>query len=286
MSSPGLCAGGAGADFLEIRTSARASAMGGAFVSLAADLSCLQWNPAGLSLLTNPTLEFNHIQHFADTRYEYLSAGLPLASGGALGASYHYSGVDDLFVTNAYGYEKKASAYDMVGTIGCARELREGLFLGGSAKYYHSALVDYDAQGFAFDIGALYGLSDRLRIGCSVLNIGPDIKYKNVGDPLPRWLKAGFAVLLEDYAHGNWSLSTELNKALFEGRRSYVGLGLEYSLIDSFFARLGCRSGAEEGRLSCGVGLKHKGVSYSYAYIPYGPLGDSHSASLALEFGR
>ena len=60
--SPLIAGGEAGAYFLKIKNSARGSALGEAFVSLADDTSCLQWNPAGLALIEYPAIEFNHRQ--------------------------------------------------------------------------------------------------------------------------------------------------------------------------------------------------------------------------------
>ncbi len=94
-----LYAGGeSGAYFLEIKTSARATAMGEAFVSLADDASCLQWNPAGLASIGIPTVEFNHMEYIADVRYEYLAGVLPLRNWGSVGLGVYYSGMGDLLL--------------------------------------------------------------------------------------------------------------------------------------------------------------------------------------------
>ena len=109
-------AGEAGAYFLKIKNSARGAALGEAFVSLADDTSCLQWNPAGLALIDVPSLEFNHRQSFTDFRYENMAGALPIRGFGTLGLGVHYSGVDQLYEIDDLGYGTKASAYNFVGT--------------------------------------------------------------------------------------------------------------------------------------------------------------------------
>ncbi len=282
--SPLQAAGEAGAYFLKIKNSARAAALGEAFASLADDISCLQWNPAGLALLDVPVIEFNHRQYFADTRYEYLAGGLPLSGIGNLGFGLYYSTIDDLFATDDVGFATSVSAYDLYGILGYGRRVGPGLCLGANSKCYYSYLLGSTAAGVALDLGALYDFQGYLRAGISILNLGPGIKYERVADPLPRWLKLGLTVWPLNYRASALSLTGEINKALFKGPVPYLSLGAEYSFLRSYFARVGYNMRAEQGRLTYGAGLKYSNVLLNYAFVSYGVLGVSHSASLAYEF--
>ena len=53
------------ASFLEIGAGARSLAMGGAYVSLANDVSALYWNPAGIASVVRPSIQLYHALFYA-----------------------------------------------------------------------------------------------------------------------------------------------------------------------------------------------------------------------------
>ena len=59
------------AAFLEIGPGAVATAMGGAFVSIANDATALYWNPAGISDFTNNEVTIFHANWIASTNFDY-----------------------------------------------------------------------------------------------------------------------------------------------------------------------------------------------------------------------
>src|SRR5258708_3460236 len=72
-------AGTAGADFLKIIPSTRASGMGGALVAFSDDLSSLDLNPAGLAMLSGPVATASHLSYFQSINMEYLALGSPFS---------------------------------------------------------------------------------------------------------------------------------------------------------------------------------------------------------------
>jgi hypothetical protein len=95
--------GTTGAPFLTIGVGARANAMGGAFVSVANDVTAIFWNPAGIASLPSPQLALIHSDWIADLRHDFIGVAVPLGSFGVVGASVNALSMDDLAVrTTAY----------------------------------------------------------------------------------------------------------------------------------------------------------------------------------------
>ena len=59
------------ASFLEIGSGAKSLSMGGAFVSVANDVSALYWNPAGIVNIDRPSVQFYHSPWLVETEYYY-----------------------------------------------------------------------------------------------------------------------------------------------------------------------------------------------------------------------
>jgi len=68
---------GAPGAFLRFGSSARSLALGGAVVALGDDAATAYWNPAGLSQLRTMELMAMSASLFADTRYSFVSFGMP-----------------------------------------------------------------------------------------------------------------------------------------------------------------------------------------------------------------
>src|ERR1035441_4771173 len=59
------------AAFLEIGPGSAATAMGGAFVSVANDATALYWNPSGIADFTNNEVTIFHANWIASTNFDY-----------------------------------------------------------------------------------------------------------------------------------------------------------------------------------------------------------------------
>ena len=70
--------------------SARAMAMGSAFVGVADDSSALLWNPAGLSNLREGEISLHHNSWLVGTLQESLIAGIPLDNADGIGVMVNY----------------------------------------------------------------------------------------------------------------------------------------------------------------------------------------------------
>lgn len=98
-------------EFMAIGPGARALGMGGAFCAVAADVSTIYWNPAGLSGMQKREVLLMHAERFGDlVNYNFASYGQPtrLVSEereAAWGLGLMHLGIDDIPVTAQIPYE-------------------------------------------------------------------------------------------------------------------------------------------------------------------------------------
>jgi len=169
------------APFLTLGVGARANAMGGAFVSVANDVTALYWNPAGISLLSGPQLALIHSDWIADLRHDYIGLAIPIGFLGCIGASVNSLTMDDLAVrTTAFpeGTGDKINCYDLALGLTWAIQLTDRISIGASGKYVSSKLYHMNASALALDLGVVFtNIFDFLQFGAAMTNLGSKMKY-------------------------------------------------------------------------------------------------------------
>ena len=99
------------ASFLEIGAGARAMGMGGAYASVANDVSALYWNPAGIAWVNQVQVEVMHNEWLVDTNYDFVGLVVPLPM---LHSSFGFS-----LISLGYGEEKVRTVEMPEGTGKC-----------------------------------------------------------------------------------------------------------------------------------------------------------------------
>lgn len=160
-----------GADFLAGGVDARALGMGGAYVSLADEVSAGYWNPAGLSHLQYPEISYMHVERFAGAvSFDYGAAALPITERSTVGISAFRSGVNDIVNTlEAWNpdrgvplgnYENRItrfSAADWALFVNYSRRVNDRLTVGLNFKGIHRSIGDFaGAWGYSMDVAAQY----------------------------------------------------------------------------------------------------------------------------------
>jgi long-subunit fatty acid transport protein len=196
-----------GADFLAGGVDARALGMGGAYVSLADEVSAGYWNPAGLSHLTYPEISYMHVERFAGAvAFDYGAVALPVTERSTVGISAFRSGVDDIVNTlRAWnpdrgvpvgGYETRItrfSAADWAVFVSYSRRVNDRLTFGLNFKGVRRSIGDFaSAWGYSMDVAAQYR-QGPYRVGAVVQDVStmlqswsvnPDAFEVNCTDPL------------------------------------------------------------------------------------------------------
>ncbi len=168
------------ASFLTIDAGVRGSGMGGAFVSVANDISSMYWNPAGLARLQQPEAIFTNIQWIADIQYNYAAIAIPVGSFGTIGANASFLTTDDMMVTTTQEPEGTGETFS-VGSYALgltySRTLTDRFSIGFNAKFIQEHIYHSSATGFAFDIGTLFDTQFQgMRIGMSISNYGTKMR--------------------------------------------------------------------------------------------------------------
>jgi long-subunit fatty acid transport protein len=312
--------GSTASPFLNIGIGPRASAMGGAFIATANDITSLYWNPAGASRIENNQAMFTHLAWFADINYNWAASMLNIGDMGVVGLSVGYLDYGDLEVTTLNepdGTGEFFTPHDMYFSLTYAYNLTDRFSVGANLKYINQQIWNTSANGFAVDLGVLF-LSDiyGLRIGAAITNFGSDmqldgkdlfVQYDINGQiygnndqilaklntdafPLPLTFKVGIAMDVVDIENHKVTIGADAYHP--NDNSESLNVGLEYTLFDVISLRGGYKSlfldNSEEG-LTFGIGLKYDltptlGLVFDYAYQEFGILDYTQQFSFGIKF--
>jgi hypothetical protein len=287
-AGPGTTTG----ELLKIPVGARGIGMGEANTAAADDASSLESNPAGLSYAEQKEASFMHSSLIEDVNYEHIGVVVP-SDNYSWGASMGYLGYGSIA-----GYSNAApggtpvalgdqSAYSTVFNGGLSTILYDRLSLGLTGMFLRESLANDGANTFAGNIGAIYGLPSQLwggdyRLGFSVLNLGPGLKFESERDPLPRKIKMGASAMHIEQL----PLNLTADFTMPNDNSDYVSLGAEYWFREVVALRMGYAGSNDQGKgLRLGLGLKLRNILFDYAYGSFGDFGATHRIELSLRWG-
>jgi len=311
-----------GAAFLKVGVGARAVAMGSAATSLFADVNQMFWNPAGIVLSNNQwQATFTYNRWIADLTHNAGAIAHDFGDFGTLGIGFVTLGVSGItadrdavpgFLLNTFKpYDTvTASTYDYLDLavqVTYARNFTDKLSLGATVKFIRQGIDDVSASSYAFDFGSLYKIGFRnATIGARINNLGRDLKFYDIGSPLPLVFSVGGSIdlvqaeqyhlsLLADatkpqdadqlvFAGGEFSFT---DKLAFRGGYKFNYSGVKDSKRNEFDQRKIEARRTEEG-FSAGAGIKvpmgDNRLMLDYAFTEFGILDTTHRFSLNLTF--
>lgn len=289
-------AGTTGAAFLKLPTSARAVALGSAFVAAVDNSESMFWNPAGLARFEEQSeseLSFGYSALLETSYAGTVAYARPFANGrGVLGAAFVYFSQASIRGFNTLGDpDGSFTPNDFAFVVHYAKKL-EQVSLGGGLKFIRSELADVSGSSFALDLGIqserVFDLGEGpVDLGASMRNLGPPIQVGSVADPLPFVLQLGAL----------WHISPRV-RALLDGHLPvdddpYPSLGLEFlqpmgeNLAGALRAGYNLRNDRDVDGLSGvsgGFGVMAGRFRFDYAWVPFGDVGTTHRISLGLLF--
>ncbi|MCK4533268.1 PorV/PorQ family protein [bacterium] len=269
--------------------SAKASGMGEAYSSLSGELSCLHYNPAGLSSLEEQAVSFMYQRGLADDNFTTLLYGkkCPFA---VLGASIVYYDTGKIEMYNTEGdLISKIGQKDVVLTIGGAKEIK-GFPVGLNLKFISSEIFGESATAFAIDLGGQYkrDLADgQLQTGVSLQNLGTKLTYIDEGDSLPLTIRSGVSYMKE-FSRNAVLVSCDTPYYVNE-EEMLILLGVEYTYNKLFSLRGGYRlnmddADKEDEPINIGMGITWKNYALDYAVGITEDLSIPHRVSVQLKF--
>lgn len=280
--------GAAGAQFLKVDLGARATAMGGAYCSVADDITSIHWNPSGLASIKGVQAAFSYTQWFMEFSHNFGAVAFPVGDDftGALHIiSFGISEIPITTIDEPDGTGSKYSVGDVSFGASFSGFLTDNFSFGFTAKYLQNTFASLEANGFAFDIGTMYhsGISG-IKLGFSIHNLGVDMaysgydlkSYKKLYDEmyqmpleveyiassytLPLIFRAGLSGdVVND---GDHRLIAAMDFTTFSDVPEQFAVGAEYSWKDFLAVRAGYRMGQDQFGLSGGIGLKYIGDGF------------------------
>jgi hypothetical protein len=304
--------GTSGAQFLKIPVSARAAAMGGAYVAICQDATSPFWNPAGMAKVKNHAVHFSHAKWF-DT-FDVNAAAYIYNAGrfGSLGISATMLSVDEMEITTEFspnGTGRYFDAQDMALAVSYARDLTDRFRVGITTRYIQQRIWNETANGLAFDIGTQYQLPFRnLTIAMCMSNFGPDMQFSGA-DLSVKWDEdSNFPNRLvptrletEPYAlplNFEFGVAMDLFRTQYvrgllavdavhpNDNRERIHIGSEITVFDRIAFRGGYKLNHDDEMYNLGFGLTAflSGIPFQvdYSYSVYDILPDVHRFSFGL----
>lgn len=270
--------GTVGAQFLKISVSARASAMGGAFVALSDDISAIYHNPGGLTNLESFQSMFTLINLPADIKYHFIAAAMPVYTlRGVIGLSFANLNSGDMPVTTPMrpnGTGENFCTSNIAGALTYATALTNHFSFGLTTKYIGLYSYGFDTHSWAVDIGTLYDTGVRgFNIGVRIANFGPDLKYIDETFPMPVLMEIGTVFNILEM--NQYKISAAFQGARIKDSFENYALGLEGKIFDLIYLRGGYKWQTDSERFSLGagfiipVGRRNVKVDYSYTDMHY-----------------
>jgi len=275
--------------YSDMQIGARASALGGAFVSAARDADAVYWNPAALGIIKKSTIAFMYSDIYnAGINESYLAYSQPMNQVG-LGANWLRHSVD---LSEGLGATFKTNSWvDDLYSLGAGIKVKPDIYAGIVMKRYKiksnfSNIQSIGTSGTGFDLGLLLtnlvkkeSLDiENVSLGFQIRNLATDLSGENV-DPsyklgISTNIFSDFLFAFEiDMDNDNEDQSTDMK----------LRAGLEYT----YKKILSIRIGSNDGSFSTGFGLLLKeklGIDYVYEK-DLGDLDkDNHRFSLSLQF--
>lgn len=181
-------AGEAGASELLVNPWARSTGWGSAGTAYAIGLEAMNLNVAGIAFTRKTELMFNNTQWLKGSGITFNSFGFTQRVGesGVMGLSVVSLNFGDIEITTTEQPEGGIGFFTpnfFNIALAYAKEFSNSIYGGLTVRTISESISNVSAQGVAFDAGIKYitGEYDRLKIGISLRNIGPPMKYSGDG---------------------------------------------------------------------------------------------------------
>ena len=289
--------------FLKVMTSARGTALGGAFTTLVNNSEAVFWNPAGLTRVSGFDASFSFVDYFMDVVHYSFSAAYTVDGLGTFGFQGLLTDVGDIEVTtvSALGFVGNKYNPGLTGEIispsstvlgiSFAKNLTDKFSFGLTAKYVSENLVYEKADALVFDGGLIFNTGFRsVVIGASLRHFGPQVIFIDKKYPLPQTFNISISGKL--FSAGDALISSLENHSLliaydmiqprdFDQQHA---IGMEYSFNNMVYLRGGYKFNSDQESISAGIGIKYNDYRVDYSYDEFGDYLDSvHRVTVGLE---
>lgn len=283
-------------DFLRYISGARASAMGGAFVSMDNDASAIFYNPATTYTVEDKKINATFLKHVLDINSGNISYIYDLPEYGKIAGYIGYQNYGSFDYADAQGnLNGTFTANDFAIGATYSDELDENFYYGVGIKYIYVNLEEVSASAVAVDAGLFYRIPEkRLNFGLSILHAGSQItKIDGANDNIPLDIRLGFNHKLKGlpflFSFNFHHLGDSDYDGFFERFKSFT-VGGELLIGEYLRARVGfdnemrANTASELDRgltgISAGVGIVTEKFNINYGLSMYGSSTSVHRFSV------
>jgi hypothetical protein len=257
--------------------SARASALGTAFVGVSDDASALFSNPAGLGLLSGGEIEASTNLALVDTLEETITWGMPTGGWGGFGIAGTYLNYGTFQGRDEAGSLAPDYSAQRLGLrLGWGLGLFPETFLGLAVQGQQQTLADKGYMFFTAQFGGLVEPAKGFRIGSAFSYTGfgsSDVSAYNL-------LNIGMSYRIP--VDPSFEILTATGGTVVSGAFESAQVGVEFAYLSRYFLRTGYRASINGNGLenfagfTLGAGALVGNFNWNYAFLPYGNLGTSH----------
>ncbi|MGM0441420.1 MAG: UPF0164 family protein [Elusimicrobiota bacterium] len=267
-------AGTTGGRILKIDTLSRVAGVGGAYTARANDVAAVTYNPAGLTRIYGPEVEFSHSRYFLDTSLTSLSAVYKW-SGLGLGFQWKQFSSPETYRDETGGSEENFDNKFTQLSMASGFALSQRISVGLSLKSVNEDLYETSDSAVVFDSG-IYIVGYRGdTYGITVKNLGGAIEHKNEESDTDTKLTLAGAHSMGDFIF-SWDLM----------RTGEYDLGWSAGL-EGEFRGVKLRGGVKYENspdFTMGLGIPYGRWTLDYAFSPHRDLGGAHRMSLGILF--
>ncbi|MFN3781833.1 MAG: type IX secretion system protein PorQ [Candidatus Kapaibacteriota bacterium] len=284
-------------NFLRQTGSARASALGGAFVSIYDDPTALFYNPASVGSTISKNFSFTFFKHVLDINSGSVTFKKDFEKIGHFALSGNFTNYGSFERTNIDGQVVGSfTANDFSFGLTYSNLLDTNLYYGASIKFISSNIDKYSSVAITFDFGLLLLIPEKsTSIGLAILHAGTQLKtFDNNRESLPLDLRVGISHRLRGLPlllnFNFFNLADQTNK--FFDRFLKFSIGGEFILSDYLHLRVGYDnylrkySGTSKSKefigFSAGLGLKLNEFNFDYGISQVGASAIFHKFSIYL----
>ncbi|MBU1078188.1 MAG: PorV/PorQ family protein [Spirochaetes bacterium] len=284
-----------GAEILNFDPGARQTGLANSFVAMADDVYALFYNPGGLGQLQTMNLSLAHVSLFGELSMQSLAFNYPFWKG-SFGAGFHYLHSGEFNqIQNGLESDDKIYFSNLLFSAGYGIRLNKMIYPGIGLRFLSSDIGGYSVSTFVLDAGIVIGLKagkfyntieNNLKLGLSIQNLGPEVKYISAEEKLPEKIRLGVSYRPFSYFRAAVETDYWFGSELKEGYLFKAGA----EFLPDFFItpRLGFALDPDKLEFTFGLGVGSAYGSYGYRFdIAYKGNGDLGSnLYLALNLGE
>lgn len=273
-----------GQALLKTEHGARPAGMATAVTSLRTGPDGAAYNPASIAGTDHFSVSFGHVKYWENVRLEsgYFSSNLS-------GRTSFYGGIRFAAVDDIEGRPNMPTddpwqfeSYDFSIKMGLASWSSSRFGMGIAIGSVFEKIGGYRGGALSSDLGAIFLYNEKISMGASILNIGPDLILSQAGRadsrPIrqPTTYRAGIS-----YRRDKNLAAVDF---VYLDDKAHVHLGAESRLHSSLQLRAGYMLNYSTKSLTAGASFIRDNLAIHYAFVPYSrSLGTSHMFNLAFD---